>query len=168
MRRLHLVGGSGHGKTTLLEALIALWTRQGLRIGTIKHTGHIHELDTPGKDSWRHRQQGAAPTAIIAGDRLALHLPLQTTDDPYALLADHYATCDLVLVEGHLEAEAPKVEVWRSAVGSVVLAASRRDILAVISDDHPEVAIPVLPRHDLSGLAAELLHLAGSPASAGR
>ncbi len=159
MRRIHLIGHSGHGKTTLAEALIAHWTAAGLRVGSIKHTGHIHELDTPGKDSWRFRQAGGCPVTIVAGDRLALHLPLASDVDPYALLAEQYATCDLVLVEGHREAHAPKVEVWRAAVGGVPLAAERNDVSAIITDDDPHLDLPRWSRTDLDGIASRLLSL---------
>lgn len=160
MKRLHLVGGSGHGKTTLIEALLRHWVAQGLRVGTIKHTGHTHELDTPGKDSWQHRQSGAVPAAIIAGNRLALHCALVARDDPYAMLAPHYAACDLILVEGHLDTDAPKVEVWRSALGTLPVATERSGILAVISEDRPAVTVPVLSPLDLPRLADELLRIA--------
>ncbi|MBN8523971.1 MAG: molybdopterin-guanine dinucleotide biosynthesis protein B [Planctomycetes bacterium] len=162
MRRVHLVGYSGHGKTTLAVALIAHWSASGLRVGSIKHTGHIHELDTPGKDSWRQRQAGAHPAAIIAGDRLALHLPLQPTDAPYAILAPHYADCALVLVEGDVDAIAPKVEVWRAGLGTPPLATGRTDISAIITDDQPGTAIPRWSREDLPAIAMQLLRLAGT------
>ena len=51
------------GKTTLLIELVEELTRRGVRVGTIKHSSHSHELDTPGKDSFRHRQAGATPAA---------------------------------------------------------------------------------------------------------
>lgn len=161
MRRVHLIGHSGHGKTTLAVALIAHWTAAGLHVGSIKHTGHIHELDTPGKDSWRQRQAGAHPAAIIAGDRLALHLPLAPTDDPYAALAPHYAQCALVLVEGDADTAAPKVEVWRAGLGVPPLAAERNDVRAIITDDQPGIAIACWPRKDLAVIAARMLSLAG-------
>lgn len=161
MRRVHLVGYSGHGKTTLAVALLAHWTAAGLRVGSIKHTGHIHELDTPGKDSWRQRQAGARPAAIIAGDRLALHLPLLPTDDPYAAIAPHYADCALVLVEGDIDAAAPKVEVWRAGLGVAPLATDRTDISAIITDDQPGLAFSRWSRQDLPAIALQLQRLVG-------
>ena len=103
--------------------LIAYWTAAGLSVGSITHTGHVHELDTPGKDPWRQRQAGA----FIAGDRLALHLPLGQDDDPYAAIASHYAACALVLVEGDVDAAAPKVEIWRAGLNASPLALRRQD-----------------------------------------
>lgn len=161
MRRIHLVGYSGHGKTTLAVALIAHWTAAGLHVGSIKHTGHIHELDTPGKDSWRQRQAGARPAAIIAGNRLALHLPLQSTTDPYAALAPHYAGCALVLVEGDADAQAPKVEVWRAGLGVLPLATDHTDIAAIISDDPTPVGVRRWSRQDVPAIAQQLQRLVG-------
>lgn len=79
MRKVHLVGHSGSGKTTLAEALIRIWRGQGLRVGALKHTGHSHELDHHGKDSWRMRESGGEPVAIVTGNCLALHRRLADT-----------------------------------------------------------------------------------------
>ncbi|VEB43226.1 Molybdopterin-guanine dinucleotide biosynthesis protein B [Chromobacterium violaceum] len=57
---LGICGYSGSGKTTLLEALLPLLGRRGLRVSVIKHSHHDVELDTPGKDSFRHRRAGPA------------------------------------------------------------------------------------------------------------
>jgi molybdopterin-guanine dinucleotide biosynthesis protein B len=159
MRRVHLVGYSGHGKTTLAVALIAHWTAAGLHVGSIKHTGHVHELDTPGKDSWRHRQAGSQPAAIIAGDRLALHLPLQPAEDPYAIIAPHYAGCALVLVEGDACTDAPTVEVWRAGLGTLPMATSRTCIRAIITDDRTELPMAHWSRQDVPRLAMRILEL---------
>ncbi|MEK7810534.1 MAG: molybdopterin-guanine dinucleotide biosynthesis protein B, partial [Pseudomonadota bacterium] len=58
MRIISIVGHSGCGKTTLMVALIRELSRQGLRVATIKHAHHKVELDTPGKDSYRHKEAG--------------------------------------------------------------------------------------------------------------
>ncbi len=81
MKTIHLVGRQNHGKTTLLVELIEELTRRGIRVGTIKHTSHVHELDTPGKDSFRHRQAGADPVAVVSKDLIGVYLPRESGAD---------------------------------------------------------------------------------------
>ena len=162
MKRWHIVGRKNHGKTGLVVDLVRELTRRGLRIGTIKHTHHRHELDTPGKDSHDHRLAGAAAVGIISPGLNAVFFPRDPQlphDDnrAYGELGPVFAACDLVLVEGDLHAEAPKVEVWRSAAGGEPLAAKDSAILAVVSDDAPEISVPVLSRCDVPAIADWLL-----------
>ena len=44
MRRLHIIGRKNHGKTQLVVELVEELTVRGLRVATIKHTHHHHEL----------------------------------------------------------------------------------------------------------------------------
>jgi molybdopterin-guanine dinucleotide biosynthesis protein B len=60
MKITTIIGHSGSGKTTLIEKLVRELTQRGLRVATIKHAHHSVQLDTPGKDSWRYTQAGAA------------------------------------------------------------------------------------------------------------
>ena len=159
MKLLHIVGRQGHGKTTLIVNLVEEFTRQGIAVGTIKHSSHAHELDTPGKDSYRHRQAGAVPAAVIASEMLGLWLPRPAKADPYAVLAPMLSACRLVLVEGHIDAVGLKIEVWREAIGGACLATTHHDIHAVISDDAVEFGMPVWSRNDVPGLARRLLKL---------
>ena len=134
MRRIHIVGRKNHGKTTLVVDLIKEFCDRGIRAGSIKHSSHRHELDLPGKDSFRHREAGADPAAIVSKGLIAVFAPRQPDADCYARLAPMFADCEVVLVEGDLERAGPKIEVWRSDVGTPCLALERRDILAVVSD----------------------------------
>jgi molybdopterin-guanine dinucleotide biosynthesis protein B len=157
-RALHIVGRKNHGKTTLVLELVEALRGRGLAVGTVKHTGHVHELDTPGKDSHRHRLAGAAPVAVVSAELTAIYLPDLDPARPYARLAPLFAGCDLVLVEGHLDGPGPRVEVWRRAGGTAPLASSRPDIAAVVSDDAPALsaAVPIWPRRDLDALIRQL------------
>ncbi len=157
--RLHIIGRKNHGKTTLVLDLIRELTRRGLRVGTIKHSSHVHELDTPGKDSFRQRHAGAAPAAIVTSDLIGLYVPRDAQTDFYGLLTPMFGDCDLVLVEGHLEARGLKIEVWRATAGSSCLALEHDDIAAVVTDDPLEVSVPVWPRSDIAGLADRVLEL---------
>ncbi|MEO2032331.1 MAG: molybdopterin-guanine dinucleotide biosynthesis protein B, partial [Planctomycetaceae bacterium] len=58
-KRIHIVGRKNSGKTGLIVELVSFLTDLGYCVGTIKHTHHDHELDTPGKDSYRHCAAGA-------------------------------------------------------------------------------------------------------------
>ena len=55
---LCVVGPSDSGKTTFLESVIDHLSTVG-QVGTIKSIHHDIEPDTPGKDTYRHRQAGA-------------------------------------------------------------------------------------------------------------
>ena len=73
--RIHIVGRRNSGKTTLVCELVAALTKRGYRVATIKHTHHHHELDTPGKDSWHHREAGAAAVGILSPRMTAMFFP---------------------------------------------------------------------------------------------
>ena len=155
MKRIHIVGRKNHGKTTLILELIRELTRRGLRVGTIKHSPHEHEVEASGTDSHRHRMAGASPAAFLSADMAAVFLPRQSNGNPYADLEPMYEDCDFVVVEGDLETSAPKIEVWRASGGTRPLALERTDIgiIAVITNDALRVDVPVWPRSDVSGLA---------------
>ena len=157
MQCIHIVGRQNHGKTTLMVELLKELTRRGLRPGTLKHTSHSHELDMPGKDSFRHRQSGANPVAIVSKDLIGVYLPRDPEADFYESLAPMFADCDLVLVEGHLDGPGTKIEVYRQSVGGVPLAAERTGIMAVVSDDPVSTRVPVWPRRDIVGLVDRIL-----------
>lgn len=162
MKCIHVVGRRNHGKTTLLVELLEELSRRGVRAGTIKHTSHVHELDTPGKDSFRHRQAGANPVAIVSKDLIGVYQPRDPEADFYDSLAGIFTGCDLVLVEGHLDGPGVKIEVWRQAVGGSPLAAERGDIAAVVSDDPVSLDVPIWPRSDVAALADRVLALSGA------
>jgi molybdopterin-guanine dinucleotide biosynthesis protein B len=159
MKYIHIVGRQNHGKTTLLVELIEELSRRGVRAGTIKHTSHVHELDTPGKDSFRHRRAGANPVAIVSKDLIGVYLPRDPQADFYDCLSGMFSGCDLVLVEGHLDGPGAKIEVWRQSIGGVPLAGERRDIVAVVSDDPVSVDVPVWPRSDVAAVADQVVAL---------
>ena len=69
---LCFAGRSNSGKTTLIERVIPALTRAGYRVATVKHAGHGFELDTEGKDSWRHKQAGASTVVVLSKGSMAM------------------------------------------------------------------------------------------------
>lgn len=96
-RAVAVVGFKDAGKTKTVEALVRELTRRGLRVGTLKHTSRTHPLDTPGKDTWRHREAGSIASAILTADSAAVFLnhPISVVDAIVGLGA-----LDIVVLEG--------------------------------------------------------------------
>lgn len=160
MQRIHIIGRKNHGKTQLVVELVEEFRRRGLRVGTIKHTHHRHELDTPGKDSHRHRTAGAQVVGILSPSMSAVFWPAEeavSDEERYAAMGPLFADCDLVVVEGDSQTLAPKIEVWRAVLEAVPISTEDHSVLAVVTDDPLSVGVPVLPRTDVSRLAQWLL-----------
>jgi molybdopterin-guanine dinucleotide biosynthesis adapter protein len=157
--RLHIVGLKNAGKTTLCVELAEELGRRGYRIGAVKHSPHAHPLDVPGKDSWRHREAGATPTAFVTGAGAALFFDPPAHGDVYTMIAPFYQDCDLILVEGDLHGEGLKVEVWRNSLGLPPLSRRYPGIYAVISDDRLPVHATRWPRSKLNAIAEGVVDL---------
>ena len=161
MKRIHIIGRKNHGKTTLVVDLVKELSRRGLKIGTIKHTHHQHELDTPGKDSHRHRIAGSACVGILSPSMNACFWPVdQEGESRYAVFDTHFSDCDLVLVEGDTQTSAERIEGWRAAVGGDPLASQDTSIAAIVADADSltDLPIPMLNRADLAGVANWICH----------
>jgi len=144
-----IVGRKNSGKTTLTVALVAELKRRGHRIATIKHGHHGFESDEPGRDSWRHFNEGGADASMMCGTgKVALTMRTEGEPDPEALVRDFYAGrgFDLVVIEGFKNGVLPRIEVFRRAVhdrplvaGADAVSAAR--CLAVVTDD-AALAVP--------------------------
>lgn len=123
MRVVAIVGHQGSGKTTLIERLIPALRARGLTVSTIKHTHHHDiELDTPGKDSHRHRTAGASEVIIASDSGWAR---IATSPEPASLpiLLGQLRPVDVVLVEGFKQLEwLRRVEVFRGTGTPLALA----------------------------------------------
>ena len=161
MKRVHIIGRKNSGKTTLIVELAEYLCQRGLRLSTIKHTHHRHELDTPGKDSHRHRLAGAETVAVLSPALTAIYRRSSANagEDRYVALETAFADCDLVLIEGDVAAKAPKVEVWRRAVQEAPYAHTIEGVAAVITDEQIEGSSHVWPRHPIARLAELILSL---------
>ena len=62
---ISVTGFSGSGKTTFIERLIPLLKEKNYSPATIKHSGHPHSFDAPGKDSYRQFEAGAVFSSIF-------------------------------------------------------------------------------------------------------
>ncbi|MEW6595192.1 MAG: molybdopterin-guanine dinucleotide biosynthesis protein B [Thermodesulfobacteriota bacterium] len=147
-----LVGRPDGGKTTLLERLIPELTRRGYRVGTIKHHIHAFAFDTPGKDTWRHKQAGAATVLLASPTGLGLVSDSDRDLPPEELALRYFTEVDFILCEGYKQTGLPKIEVFRREVHEAPL---DRDgsWIAYVSDAPPNAGLPCFAPADVAALA---------------
>lgn len=105
MKTIAIKGATKTGKTTTVEKLIETFCRRGYTVGTVKQVPFDNVIDIPGKDTYRHREAGAAlvsalgphETDILLQRRLKLETLLR------------FYTQDIVLLESFAEYPAPSI-----------------------------------------------------------
>jgi molybdopterin-guanine dinucleotide biosynthesis protein B len=147
-----IVGKSNSGKTTLLEKLVAELTRRGYRIGTAKHAHHGFEMDTKGKDSWRHRNAGASATLVISEDKVAL---IKNDKKSYLEKMESYLSDnDIILAEGFKRQNLPKIEIFRiQGIHKSPLCMEDENLIAFVTDSDHTPNVPIFGLEDTGGLA---------------
>jgi molybdopterin-guanine dinucleotide biosynthesis adapter protein len=154
MKIFGLAGWSGSGKTTLLTLLIPELTGRGISVSTIKHAHHRFDIDTPGKDSYKHRKAGAREVMVTSVDRWALMHENRGEGEPDVdTLVAKMAPVDLLLIEGFKSYPHEKLEVYRTSVGKSLLAPEDDSIVAIACDGAlSDINRPVLNLDDIPGI----------------
>jgi len=155
MKVIGLAGWSGAGKTTLLTRIIPHFLKEGLRVSVIKHAHHNFDVDVPGKDSWVHRQSGAAEVLVSSARRWALMHELRGASEPrLPELLIKMSRVDLVIVEGFKSEPHRKIEVHRAANGKPMLFPDDPGIVGIATDGAIETKLPVAHLDDIPAIAA--------------
>jgi len=159
---LGLIGRPDCGKTTLLEKLIPALKQQGLRVGTIKHHHGDIQMDTPGKDTWRHKQAGAQAVALSSPTGIGFIQDAAEDTPPETLVSRFFQDVDLVIAEGYKGSVFPKIEVYRSTVHKNSLPDPGETLIAMITDVEVRPDLPRFGHDDIEQLVRfimENLHI---------
>jgi len=159
MKIYGVTGWKNNGKTTLMERLISEISARGFTVSSVKHAHHNFDVDTPGKDSYRHRDAGAVQTLVASEQRWALMTELRDQQEPelQEILAQ-LQPVDLVLIEGYKNAAHPKIEVHRVETGKGLLAEENSSIAAIASNETlANLSHPVFDLNDIKGIASFIL-----------
>jgi molybdopterin-guanine dinucleotide biosynthesis adapter protein len=147
------VGKSNSGKTTFIERVIPELVRAGYKVATVKHAGHGFDLDTEGKDSWRHKQAGASSVVVLSKGSMAMFADvsdqLKVEDIRDRFLDGSY---DLIIAEGWKHEGYPKIVIIREQVGEIPISAE--GLLAVVSDKPIDLQVPRFDLNDVRAVAA--------------
>ena len=154
-----VVGRSGRGKTTLIEAMIPWFNEQGLEVAVIKHSHHNLQFEPPQKDSSRFRTAGAREVIVASPYHYALFHNLTNEKEPrLSELVQRIEGADIILVEGYRQAAIPRIEVYRPSRGIAPVYESTEQVVAIATDENLEhVSLPCLPLNQPQRVAAFIL-----------
>ncbi|MCC0012750.1 MAG: molybdopterin-guanine dinucleotide biosynthesis protein B [Rhodobiaceae bacterium] len=170
-----VTGWKNSGKTTLTERIIAELTARGFAVASVKHAHHKFDIDTPGTDSFRHREAGARETAIVGGARWAIMHELRDEAEPSMdEVIARLSPCDIVIVEGYKREAHPKIECRRAdARKGEPLTLADANIVGIASDTggaadgtNPK-NVPVFQIDDIASICDFVLAHCRLPARAG-
>lgn len=127
--RLSVVGRQDAGKTTLLEVLVAHWSKLGLQVAVLKHDGHADAASVTDSDDWekptadtrRIAKAGAAATCVSGGGQSLLRIVRDRQAHELDALADRIdnwmaslaTPLDVIAAEGWKRSDWNKVVVVR-------------------------------------------------------
>jgi molybdopterin-guanine dinucleotide biosynthesis protein B len=96
-KTVSVTGFKNSGKTSVVEALVRELSSRGRRFGTLNHTADDIDLDTPGKDTSRHRDAGCVATGILQENTTALFI-----DEKLSIhqAAEKLGAIDYLVIEG--------------------------------------------------------------------
>ncbi len=123
------IGWHDSGKTTLASAVVSELKKLGYRVAVIKSSNDSGlEFDTPGTDTYKHKEAGADSVLFVAPDQMVLqtgysNLSLTTLAHRY------FPDVDIVIGEGFKTArKTAKIEVCRNVDQKL-----RREVHGVIA-----------------------------------
>jgi molybdopterin-guanine dinucleotide biosynthesis protein B len=156
LTKLICIAGVRHvGKTTVLETLIPRIIDRGYTVVAVKYSTHAHELDTPGKNSWRLKKAGAEITAMVTPEEIAEYRPVKTPIQIRDFL-ELYREYDVVLTEGISQDNYPTVEILREEV-NLIPSDQILNRVATVSDSVLPTNSKLFGFDDLNSLAEFLI-----------
>jgi molybdopterin molybdotransferase len=158
-------GWSGHGKTTLIERLVAWFAAAGEPVATLKHHAHGAPAEVAGKDGSRHRAAGAGLSVTAGPGGILWSESADGEPDPERLLRRVHARaaeagCRWLLVEGYHAVRLPRLEVLDGARAAAPRSAVDDGLFLIAAADPAAVAapagVPVVSRDAVAEIAAAI------------
>ena len=139
---ISVAGISNSGKTTLIVKLIKELKVRGFRVATIKHSHHDFELDTEGKDSWKHTQAGADVVVVTSQNTMGIIRKSCKEISLTEIINTYLQDTDIVIIEGYKSEEIPKIEVFRTDVSNKLVCKDDKNLIAVVGNTDPKLEVP--------------------------
>ena len=116
----------------MIKHLLEIFSKEGLKVGVVKHHHKEFDFDREGKDSFIFSKSGASCVKMVSPNRVitienlnyekSLHDVLETMTD-----------YDFVLVEGYKWDDLDRIEVYRTGYSTKIIS-DKDKLIAIVSD----------------------------------
>lgn len=132
-RAISIVGEcSNVGKTTLIKHLLEIFSKDGLKVGVVKHHHKEFDFDREGKDSFIFSKSGASCVKMVSPNRVITIENLNYEKSLYDVL-ETMIDYDFVLVEGYKWENLDRIEVYRTGYSTKIIS-DKDKLIAIVSD----------------------------------
>ena len=132
-RAVSIVGEcSNVGKTTLIKHLLEIFSKEGLKVGIVKHHHKEFDFDREGKDSFIFSKSGASCVKMVSPNRVITIENLNYEKSLYDVL-ETMTDYDFVLVEGYKWENLDRIEVYRTGYSTKIIS-DKDKLIAIVSD----------------------------------
>lgn len=132
-RAISIVGEcSNVGKTTLIKHLLEIFSKEGLKVGVVKHHHKEFDFDREGKDSFIFSKSGASCVKMVSPNRVITIENLKYEKSLYDVL-ETMTDYDFVLVEGYKWENLDRIEVYRTGYSTKIIS-DKDKLIAIVSD----------------------------------
>lgn len=132
-RAISIVGEcSNVGKTTLIKHLLEIFSKEGLKVGVVKHHHKEFDFDREGKDSFIFSKSGASCVKMVSPNRVITIENLNYEKSLYDVL-ETMTDYDFILVEGYKWENLDRIEVYRTGYSTKIIS-DKEKLIAIVSD----------------------------------
>lgn len=132
-RAISIVGEcSNVGKTTLIKHLLEIFSKEGLKVGVVKHHHKEFDFDREGKDSFIFSKSGASCVKMVSPNRVITIENLNYEKSLYDVL-ETMTDYDFVLVESYKWENLDRIEVYRTGYSTKIIS-DKDKLIAIVSD----------------------------------
>jgi molybdopterin-guanine dinucleotide biosynthesis protein B len=97
---LGIYGKSKSGKTSLIVKIIKQFSNEGFKISSIKISDKKINIDTKGKDTWKHSKAGAKLVVLSSKDKIDFLLNKREDISEIIPQINYIDDFDLIIIEG--------------------------------------------------------------------
>lgn len=145
---------SNVGKTTLIKNLLKIFSKEGLKVGVVKHHHKEFDFDREGKDSYIFSQSGASCVKMISPNRVITVENLnyeKSLDDVLKTMTEY----DFILVEGYKWENLDRIEIYRTGYSTKIIS-EKEKLIAIVSDIEHNFDIEQFKSNDYEKIAERI------------
>ena len=155
IRTISIVGEcSNVGKTTLIKNLLEIFSKEGLKVGVVKHHHREFDFDREGKDSYIFSKSGASCVKMVSPNRVITVENLNYEKSLNEVL-DSMTEYDFILVEGYKWENLDRIEIYRIGYSTKIIS-EKEKLIAIVSDVEHDLDVDQFKSNEYEKIAKKI------------